>query len=332
VIRYFLVNSVVIISLMGGLSSASAADNSALIRRMHEGAQKSGSDRLVITENGHTLLDDHFGQTDVRGPLQSVMSITKSVCALAIGILQDRGAIKSVDQPASTWIPEWKQDPVRSKITLKMLMTHTSGLPDDEAIGDASNRIDYATKIPLVAAPGEKFIYSGVGSALLQTVIAQASGQTLTAFIDEALFAPLGITDREWLTDATGHEKTGGGLSLRSSDLLKIGELMLGQGMYHGQRIVSAQRVSEMTTKSQSLEDYGLMWWLKNPNSPATSLIKPSQKFKVFHAAGWGGQFIIVYPEKKLIVIRSRDPKTIDEKKMDEQEFGQLPWLATEWQ
>ena len=305
------------------VSSAQAGDNKGLIETIQAGARASGSDRLIIVEKGQTLVDESFGKVE---KMQSVMSVTKSVCSLSIGILMDRGAIKSIEQPASDWIPSWKDDAVRSKITLRMLMTHTSGLPDDNAIADAEDRIEFASKVALVAAPGEKFLYSGVGSALLQTVIAQASGQTLTQFVDEALLLPLGITSREWLMDKTGHEKTGGGLSLVPSDLLKIGEMMLARGVYHGKRIVSVKSYQRMITKSQTLEDYGLMWWLKNPQAN-----KGAKTFKVFMAVGWGGQFIIVYPEKDLIVVRTRDPKKIEEGKMSEQEYGDLAPLVAEW-
>lgn len=311
------------LTLTFALSSAHAGENSKLIETIQAGAKASGSDRLIIVEKGHTLVDEKFDQVE---KVQSVMSITKSVCSLAIAILMDRGAIRSVDQPASDWISSWKNDQIRSKITLRMLLTHTSGLPDDNAIGEAEDRIEFASKVPLVSAPGEKFLYSGVGSALLQTVITQASGQTLTQFVDEALLHPLGITSRDWLMDKTGHEKTGGGLSLIPSDLLKIGELMLGRGVYKGTRLVSLKSYQRMITKSQELEDYGLMWWLKNPSARTGA-----KDFKLFLAAGWGGQFVIVYPDKGLLVIRTRDPKTIEESKMGEQDYGDLPKLVSEW-
>ena len=314
---------VVVLTITALTSGAFAADNTELLRHLEAGAIESGSDHLTVIENGRVLYSNRFGQTE---KVQSVQSITKSVCALAIGVLLDRGAIRTIEEPMSAWIPAWKSHPEKSKITLRMILSHTSGLPNDAELGNARDRIEYAIQRDLVAAPGEKFIYSNVGSALFQHVIASASGQSVESFVDQFLFLPLGITDRSWYKDELGHEGTGGGLSMRPSDLIKIGEMMLASGLYAGKQVVSALTHQLILKKSQTLVDYGLLWWLKLPKRPSAS------EFRAYTAAGWGGQYITVFPEKNLIAVRTRDPFTIDENNEEQQSFGTFIDLVTRWQ
>jgi CubicO group peptidase (beta-lactamase class C family) len=137
---------------------------------------------------------NHFGQEP---KLQNVQSVTKSICALAIASLIDHGAIASVDEPMTNWIPVWSKD-------------------------------------------------------------------------------------------QQGHEATGGGLSLFTPDLSKIGLMMLARGVYKGNRIISEWAHALLLTKSQSYKDYGLLWWLHAPREGS------ADQFNVFNAAGWGGQYIVV--------------------------------------
>lgn len=313
----------ILLSLFSAVASASLMfDNTALLKRIEAGAVASGSDRLIVIEDGKVLLNTDFGRP---AKVQSVQSISKSVCAIAIGVLLDRGQIRSVDEPMSTWIPSWRSHPAKSKITLRMILSHTSGLPNDTELGKAADRIEFAINRELVAAPGEKFIYSNVGSALFQHVIASASGMSVEAFVDQVLFVPLGIMKRSWAKDERGHEGTGGGLSMVSTDLVKIGEMMLGGGIFDGETVLSRASHDLIVTKSQGLEDYGLLWWLKLPQN------QDSKRFRVHVAAGWGGQYIVVFPEKKLIAVRTRDPETISEANEAKQSFGEFVDLVSQW-
>jgi CubicO group peptidase (beta-lactamase class C family) len=315
--------SFILTSLMGLVAPpARAADNQNLIDRIVARARESGSDTLVIIENGHIRYQGRFTK---REKPQDLQSVTKSICAIAVGILLDEGKIDSLDTPMWHWIPSWRKDRRKSKITLKMIMSQTSGLPDSSAIYSAPNRISFAENASLVAEPGEKFIYSSVGSALLQRVISRSAGMSVTEFAKRQIFGPLGITSFEWYKDKAGQEKTGGALSMMPSDLAKLGEMML-NGTYRGRTIMSMDSISKIHAKSQPHENYGLMWWLRNP----PGLVSNNQ-FGVFYADGWGGQYIVVYPAKNIVAVRTRDPSTIDESHMDVQGFGEFPEMIASW-
>ena len=302
---------------------ARAASNQNLIDHIVARSRESGSDTLVIIENGHIRYQGRFSKKE---KLQDLQSVTKSICAIAVGILLDEGKIDSLDTPMWHWIPSWRKDHRKAKITLKMIMRQTSGLPDSSAIYGAPDRISFAENASLIAEPGEKFIYSSVGSALLQRVISRAAGMSVTEFAKRQIFGPLGITSFEWLRDKAGQEKTGGALSMRPSDLVKLGEMMLNGGTYRNHTVISLDSISKIRARSPPYETYGLMWWLRNPPGVANN-----GHFRIFYADGWGGQYIVVYPAKNIVAVRTRDPSTIDESQMDVQGFGEFPEMISTW-
>jgi CubicO group peptidase (beta-lactamase class C family) len=195
------------------------ADNQALIAEMADKARASASDSLLIVQDGKVLYENYFGGTD---RVRNVQSITKSISALAIAALMDDGKISSLDTLMSQWIPAWSQDAAKSQITLRMVMSQTSGYPDVDTIPDflsLPDLVSSAIAVPLIAKPGSEFRYSSIACSLLQTVISQASGQSVEEFVNQRIFAALEITDSKWKRDAVGHERTSGGLFLSTADL-----------------------------------------------------------------------------------------------------------------
>jgi CubicO group peptidase (beta-lactamase class C family) len=128
-------------------------------------------------------------------------------------------------------------------------------------------------------------------------VLQRATGTTLQAFADEALFAPLGITQREWLHDAGGYTYAGHGLSLHTRDALKLGLLALRNGMWDKAQIVSADWIATSTSAQSagypdSFGAYGWLWW-----------VQPVRGVAAYCAAGSGGQYLHVIPELDLLVL-----------------------------
>ncbi len=296
------------------------AGNDALLEKIIQGAKESESDSLVIVENGRAIYSNYFHGKD---GLYSVQSITKSICALAIGVLLDEGKISSLDLPMSTWIPAWRVDPQKSKITLRMIMNHTSGLPDIGTVPEFWQQPDIvlaATTTSLIAEPGSSYLYSNIGSSLLQPVIQQAAGKSATDFVHEKVFAPLRILDFRWNKDKAGQEISSGGIYLRTKDLVKLGKMLLQGGELWGKRVIQAKTLELLVSKSQPYFSYGLLFWLDQSPSGGS----------LFSAIGWGGQYIVVFPEKNLIAIRVKDPKSIKDK--GRQKFKDFRSLISQWE
>jgi CubicO group peptidase (beta-lactamase class C family) len=113
---------------------------------------------------------------------------------------------------------------------------------------------------------GRSYSYCTGGAVVLGGVLERAAKTGVDTLADQSLFGPLGIRAREWQYLPLGSAMTGGGLSLRSRDYLKLAELYRNGGVWNGARIVSADWVKNSTTPKADVghEDleYGYLWWL----------------------------------------------------------------------
>lgn len=303
------------------LPATAFAEQQTLIDRIVQRAVESESDSLVIVQDGKTVIEREF-RAD-HGP-QSMQSITKSICALAIAMLIEDGKIPSFDAPMTTWIPAWENDSRKRTITLRMLLNHTAGFPDsDAAFWKLPDLVAGAIEAPLARDPGTSFEYSSLATSLLQLVIERAAGRSPETFVAERLFRPLGITEFLWKKDSVGHEKTSGGIFLKRGDLVKLGMLLLDEGSYEGKVLLWPATMRELLTKTQPYFDYGLLFWLDTA---------PGSKLRLWSMIGWGGQYVVVFPAKRLIAVRTKDPYQIEEGKEGEQSFRDFRKLIAGWE
>jgi CubicO group peptidase (beta-lactamase class C family) len=139
-------------------------------------------------------------------------SLTKSIAtATAVMQLYERGKVK-FDDPIQTYLPEFNaaNDPQRARITLRMLLTHTSGetgdvnLDDAWGLGGADHRegVRRALTTPLESSPGQGFRYSDINYILLGALIEKITGQSEATYVQRNVFTPLGMTDSRYLPAA----------------------------------------------------------------------------------------------------------------------------------
>jgi CubicO group peptidase (beta-lactamase class C family) len=194
-------------------------------------ARATHSNALLVWQHGKLIREEYFGTRPHGEPL---MSTTKSIVALAIGKLVDDGKLRSFDQPVSDFYPEWKQGQKRS-ITIRHLLTHTSGLQNENNAGieiyPAPDAIKLALAAELSDPPGTRFSYNNKATNLLAGIVQRASGQRMDRYIADQIFRPLGIVDARWVElDPAGTPYAMSGLMMTAADLLKIGQLVLGNG------------------------------------------------------------------------------------------------------
>ncbi len=263
----------------------------ALLQRIQCRAEESDSDVVYITQEGKVLLD-WTSEPDL--PLLEIMSIGKSIVALAIGILIDEGKIPDIDMPVFHLYPEWYQGE-KQKITLRMIMNHTSGIqviPDGNEISRASDSIQLALCAELSDVPGQKFFYNNKATCLLSGIIQRVSGQPLDQYVKQRLFSPLGITEFGWNRDAVGNPRSLGGVQMRMKDLYKIAQLVMNKGIWKGERLLTEGWIDRMLTSSEeSRHKCGLLWWVY-------------QDPLIYAAQGHLGQWLYILPEKKIIALR----------------------------
>lgn len=216
----------------------------AALERLRQRAGEADSDAVVIVKDGRLVADRDFGRE--RGPIEA-MSATKSIVNLAIGRLIDKGKIQSLDQPVCDFFPEWKQG--RKKlITVRHLLNHTSGLqnnPITTEIYACPNFVQFALAAEMSDDPGSKFAYNNKAVNLLAGLVQRASGMRMDRYIVAEIFGPMGIKDTGWTLDRAWNPHGMSGLQIRALDLAKIGQMMLDEGSWKGQQIVSKEWVRQ---------------------------------------------------------------------------------------
>jgi CubicO group peptidase (beta-lactamase class C family) len=230
------------------------------------------------------------------------------VVALLVGVALDRGLIKNVDTPLLSFFPEYADlgSPERQRITLHDLLTMQAGLdwPTKpylsmaRRVAAAPDPYRLVLEQPMVAEPGKKWRYNNGVAELVGGVVQKAIGRPLDQFAKDVLFEPLGITDWEWGRMASGDPGASWGLRLRPRDLAKIGQLVLDYGSWHGQQIVSADWIKEMTLPRIVTPkfSYAYLWWHDQSSVDGRSI-------QWISGSGWGGQCLNIIPKLALVVV-----------------------------
>ncbi len=155
------------------------------------------------------------------------------------------------------------------------------------------------TTKPEDADHGRSFSYCTAGAVTLGGALERATGTPVPDFAAEHLFRPLGIERVEWQYTPTGSAMTGGGLELRSRDLLKLGQLYLDGGSWGGERVVAEAWVVASTTPHARIDDdteYGYLWWIK--------AIKSGERtWPAYFMTGAGGNRVVVIPGAEMVVV-----------------------------
>jgi CubicO group peptidase (beta-lactamase class C family) len=261
----------------------------------------------LVARQGDVVSFEAVGYADLaaKKPMRTdnmfwIASMTKPIVATAILMLQDEGRL-AVDDPVEKYLPEFGNQmmiaektadglvlkhPAR-KVTLRDLLTHTSGLqgdlPDvDRDLTLAERSLTYALR-PLAFEPGSKWQYSGPGINTLGRIIEVVSHDSFADFLKKRLFQPLGMKDTTFWPSSeqaariaksygpgandhglaeikiniqtqlplTSHERTplpAGGLFSTASDLVKFYQMVLNGGSYNGKQYLSAASVILMTS------------------------------------------------------------------------------------
>ena len=141
-----------------------------------------------------------------------IASLTKPLAtATAVMQLYEQGKV-AFDDPVQTYLPDFNtgNDPQRARVTVRMLLTHTSGEPEDVNLGDPwgldgvdkPEGIHRALSTPLQSPPGEFFNYADINFILLGALIEKLTGEPEDVYVQQNVFAPLGMSETRYLPPA----------------------------------------------------------------------------------------------------------------------------------
>ena len=282
--------------------------------------------QIYAIKNGVPVYDDCWHEYKTTDAV-NVMSVTKGVMALLIGIAIDKGYITSVEQKVLDFFPDYtvkRGEKTIYKVTLRHLLTMTAPYKyRSEPWTKVCTSEDW-TKAALDMLGGRngitgEFKYATLGIQIISGVIQNASGMKCIDFANQYLFAPLsipahtihGASDKddqfdflmnkipkknEWYSDPKDTVTAGWGLCLSAKDMAKIGVLILNSGEYDNKRIISTNWIEEMTALRIALGErfgnmhYGYLWY------------RPHKDKQIVAAIGDGGNVIYVNIEQNISI------------------------------
>lgn len=256
---------------------------------------------LLIIRNGKLVAEAYCRDKNERNLYHNIQSATKSITSLLIGIAIDQGLIDSVNTPLYNFIPEYFDRDIRKRdITLHHILTMETGLDFDNDIhtvelfyGEGSS-LEYVLHKNLLFLPGRDWYYGDGNPQLLSGVIQKIAGMTEEKFAVKNLFNPLGIKNYQWEKHSDGLAFGAFGLWLTPRDMAKIGKLMVMNGIWNGEQIVSVEWIAESTKLQTSHQNYGYYWY-------------PMEITGAFYAEGHGGLLIYVVQDRQLVVVITAD-------------------------
>jgi CubicO group peptidase (beta-lactamase class C family) len=283
VLAIFLAAAVLPASAQAPISPASRMDHAALFYRKRDGF----SGMAAVARNHQLIFQRGYGYANLEWQIAftpdtrfRIGSISKQFTAAAILLLQEDGKLKTSD-PISRYYPN--SPPAWSKITLRNLLTHTSGIPDVDfglilkySPHTPEELMKGIPEKPLEFEPGSKIEYGNINYMLLGRVVEQASGMPYCRFLQERIFQPLQLTETgcDWNSTLVSHRAYGyrpsshGPVGVEDDDLSSIagagnlysstGDLIRWTEALHGGKVLSQGSLTEMVTPLLNGYGYGL--------------------------------------------------------------------------
>ncbi|MDB6131932.1 MAG: flp 1 [Verrucomicrobiales bacterium] len=231
-------------------------------------------------------------------------SLSKSFTSTAVGLAVEEGKLKLDDKVLKFFPEDAPASPSENlkAMTVKDLLTMSCGHETEAKFRGTKEtwvKTFLAQEVP--HKPGTHFLYNTPGTYMLSAIVTKVTGQTVLDYLKPRLFEPLGITSPEWGTSPQGISIGGYGLSLRTEDIAKFGQLYLQKGQWNGKQLIPASWVEAASSKqvpndngqphsdqSDWAQGYGFQFWRCRHNA--------------FRGDGKDGQFCVVIPEQDTVV------------------------------
>jgi CubicO group peptidase (beta-lactamase class C family) len=289
---------------------------------------ETGSVALLVWHRGSLELE-HYWPGYGRQTRTDSGGMHATVLALLYGAAIGEGVIRSLDEPAATYLPEWRND-AHAKIRIRDLLMMASGLEHQPPSRNPWNRAvrlflsgnitPLALGAPVHDEPGTHFEYSNLDAQLLGIILQRASGKRYASYLSEHIWSRLGAGDGAvWLDQQNGMARTFCCLQATARGWLGIGLTILNLGAAGDEQIVPAAWVQEMLQPSEVSPNFGLEIWLGDVSDAAAHRVadpvsgRQSQPFlagDVAFLAGAGGQRVYIIPSHEIIIVRTGARRT----------------------
>lgn len=263
-------------------------------------AQFGGLHSMILLRHGHTLAQGWWSPYRPECP-HELFSLTKSFTSTAVGFAVSEGRL-SVDDFVLDFFPQdapSDPSPNLAAMRVRHLLTMNTGQAQEPSgeLMSSPNWVRAFLAQPVEFAPGTHFLYNSAASYMLSAIVQQVTGMTLLDYLQPRLFDPLGIERPFWATCPRGVNIGGWGLSLKTGDIARFGQLLLQKGMWNGRRVLAEAWIDEATAwqtpngsdeNSDWAQGYGYQFW--------------RCRHGAYRGDGAFGQFCLVMPAQDAVL------------------------------
>ncbi|MFP6584843.1 MAG: serine hydrolase [Candidatus Hydrogenedentota bacterium] len=270
-----------------------------------------GSDglSLLVMINDQVIYEEYHNGHGA-DTIHRLASGTKSFWGVA-AICAEEDRLLSLDELAADTLNEWKDNPRKSTITIRHLLTFTSGLDPATAVlrgPSQNNKYDYVLGLEMRHDAGEGFYYGpshlfAFGELLRRKLDAAGKEETVLAYLKRRVLDPIGLDIGLWRSDKAGNPQLPFGAFLSAREWAKYGKLILHGGSWNGKTIIPTEKLKQCFVGTEANPIYGLNWWLiglddgddpEAPRIPADTVA----------AMGKDKQRLYIVPSLNLVVVR----------------------------
>jgi CubicO group peptidase (beta-lactamase class C family) len=273
---------------------------------------------LIVIHNDKIVYEDYrLGNTEASRCIS--WSVGKSFVSALMGIALEEGHVQSIEDPVTQYVPRLKGSGYDG-VSIKHLLQMSSGIRFDEDYAAFFSDINRMGRAIALNQPLDEFVasleseyeagtrhhYVSMDSQVLGMVLRKATGQTLTAYLEDKIWKRTGMeSDAYWIVDGGGMELAFGGLNVVLRDYARFGLLYLHEGQWSGEEIIPADWVRASVTpdaphlqpgdnpSSSSPLGYGYQWWVpENPEGDFVSI-------------GLYNQFVYVHPKHNVVIAKT---------------------------
>ena len=281
-----------------------------------------------IVWQGGKIQEASYFQNFNRTRLIASKSMAKMIVGLVIGRAIAEGHIKSIDQPVSDFLTEWKGTD-KAAPTIRQFLQNSSGISrfsyNDfkpwsqtmrEYLGERHEDL-LINETKRDYTPGTEYDYSMITSDILAIVIERATKQRYGDYVGKALLQPIGAQGGTvYINRPGGLAHSGCCMMLPAESFIRMGVLMAQDGMWDGQRILPGGWVKETITPSPANAKWGLHMWIGQPYQRRVRFFpERSQPIGTLHSEpyaaddlflwdGSGNQAMWIVPSKQLVILR----------------------------
>src|SRR6266478_4376585 len=254
---------------------------------------------LMLVRHGHVVAEGWWGPYDAN-TRHELYSLSKSFTSTAVGLAIADGKL-SLDDPVLKFFPnEAPAEPsgnLRAMRVRDLLCMSTGHQIEPRLQASKESWVKTFLAQPVPHKPGTHFLYNTAGTYMQSAIVQKVTGQTVLDYLRPRLFEPLGIENPTWGTSPQGISLGGYGLSVRTEDIAKFGQLYLQKGRWHGKQLVPEAWVEAATARQTANgsnprsdwdQGYGYQFW--------------RCRHGAYRGDGAHGQFCIVLPEQDAVI------------------------------